>query len=125
MGAPGTLTGWPEKLSAKRASDRLAPRSEDDIPTENYMDGAGPAITERTTTMSDFTELAETVARIGRHEWPQRLAPAARAFLEAAAETLGIDVDRVSIKAKSPEHLGLLGREEGIAAMAVVTVELP
>jgi acetylornithine deacetylase/succinyl-diaminopimelate desuccinylase-like protein len=36
------------------------------------------------------TELAETVARIGRHEWPIRLAPAAEAFLEAAAETLGI-----------------------------------
>src|SRR5207248_8151248 len=32
------------------------------------------------------TELAETVARIGRHEWPIRLTPAAQAFLEAAAE---------------------------------------
>ena len=39
------------------------------------------------------------------------------------ASALGIEPDRVSIKAKSPEHLGLLGREEGIAAMAVVTVE--
>ena len=29
------------------------------------------------------------------------------------------------MKAKSPEHLGLLGREEGIAAMAVVAVEVP
>jgi 2C-methyl-D-erythritol 2,4-cyclodiphosphate synthase len=28
----------------------------------------------------------------------------------------------VSVKAKSPEHLGLLGREEGIAALAVVAV---
>jgi acetylornithine deacetylase/succinyl-diaminopimelate desuccinylase-like protein len=36
-------------------------------------------------------ELAETVARIGRHEWPLRLTPAAQAFLEAAAEALGID----------------------------------
>ncbi|HEY2307787.1 MAG TPA: M20/M25/M40 family metallo-hydrolase [Streptosporangiaceae bacterium] len=35
-------------------------------------------------------ELAETVARIGRHEWPLRLTPAAQAFLEAAAEALGI-----------------------------------
>jgi acetylornithine deacetylase/succinyl-diaminopimelate desuccinylase-like protein len=36
------------------------------------------------------TELAETVARIGRHEWPTRLTPAASAFLGAAAEALGI-----------------------------------
>ena len=36
------------------------------------------------------TELAETVARIGRHEWPLRLTPAAQAFLDAAAEALGI-----------------------------------
>ena len=36
------------------------------------------------------TELAETVAGIGRHEWPLRLTPAAQAFLEAAAEALGI-----------------------------------
>jgi acetylornithine deacetylase/succinyl-diaminopimelate desuccinylase-like protein len=35
-------------------------------------------------------ELAETVARIGRHEWPLRLTQAAQAFLEAAAEALGI-----------------------------------
>ena len=37
------------------------------------------------------TELAETVARIGRHEWPQRLIPATRAFLEAACAALEID----------------------------------
>jgi acetylornithine deacetylase/succinyl-diaminopimelate desuccinylase-like protein len=37
------------------------------------------------------TDLAETVARIGRHEWPTRLTPAAQEFLEAAAEALGID----------------------------------
>ena len=36
------------------------------------------------------TELAETIARIGRHEWPTRLTPAAQEFLEAAAEALGI-----------------------------------
>ena len=37
------------------------------------------------------TELAETVARLGRHEWPQRLIPSTRAFLEAACSALGID----------------------------------
>ena len=53
------------------------------------------------------TELAETVARIGRHEWPRRLTPAAQAFLEAAAEALGIpgaEADQVLAK------LGPLGR---------------
>jgi len=40
------------------------------------------------------------------------------------ADVLGIQVERVSVKAKSPEGLGLLGRREGIAAMAVVTVEV-
>jgi len=40
------------------------------------------------------------------------------------ADVLGISVDRVSVKAKSPEGLGLLGRCEGIAAMAVVSLEV-
>jgi len=39
------------------------------------------------------TELAEAVARIGRHEWPIRLTPPVRAFLEAAAGALGIEFD--------------------------------
>ncbi len=55
-------------------------------------------------------------------------APAGRHLPEMAkrlADVLGIPTDRVSVKAKSPEHLGLLGREEGIAAMAVVSVEVP
>jgi acetylornithine deacetylase/succinyl-diaminopimelate desuccinylase-like protein len=48
--------------------------------------GHGSAKTSRNV----VTELAETVARIGRHEWPLRLTPAAQAFLEAAAGALGI-----------------------------------
>ncbi len=40
------------------------------------------------------TELAETIARIGRHEWPVRLTPSVEAFLEAAAEALGINFSR-------------------------------
>jgi len=40
------------------------------------------------------TELAEAVARIGRHEWPVRLTPSVTAFLEAACEALGISFPR-------------------------------
>ena len=39
------------------------------------------------------------------------------------AETMALGPGRVSVKAKSPEHLGLLGRGEGVASMAVVSVE--
>ena len=40
------------------------------------------------------------------------------------ADTLGIALEATSIKAKSPEGLGLLGRKEGMAAMAVVSVDV-
>ena len=53
-----------------------------------------------------------------------RLGPHLPQMAKHLADTLGIDVGRVSVKAKSPEHLGLLGRREGIAAMAVVAVEV-
>ena len=53
-----------------------------------------------------------------------RLAPHLPAMARRLAEALGLPVDRVSVKAKSPEGLGLLGRREGIAAMAVVGVEV-
>jgi acetylornithine deacetylase/succinyl-diaminopimelate desuccinylase-like protein len=36
------------------------------------------------------TELAEAVARVGRHEWPVRLTPAVEAFLIEACAALGI-----------------------------------
>jgi 2-C-methyl-D-erythritol 2,4-cyclodiphosphate synthase len=53
-----------------------------------------------------------------------RLGPLLPDMARRLAETLGTDPDRVSVKAKSPEHLGMLGREDGIAAMAVVSLEV-
>jgi acetylornithine deacetylase/succinyl-diaminopimelate desuccinylase-like protein len=35
--------------------------------------------------------LAEAIARLGRHEWPIRLIPSVRAFLEGVCDTLGIE----------------------------------
>jgi acetylornithine deacetylase/succinyl-diaminopimelate desuccinylase-like protein len=37
------------------------------------------------------TELSEAIGRLGRHEWPTRLLPSVQAFLEGAAEALGIE----------------------------------
>jgi 2-C-methyl-D-erythritol 2,4-cyclodiphosphate synthase len=53
-----------------------------------------------------------------------RLAPLLPEMAKRLADALGLAVDRVSVKAKSPEGLGLVGRQEGIAAMAVVSVEV-
>lgn len=53
-----------------------------------------------------------------------KLAPVLPEMAKRLADTLGIAVDAVSVKAKSPEGLGLLGRREGVAAMAVVSVEV-
>jgi 2-C-methyl-D-erythritol 2,4-cyclodiphosphate synthase len=54
-----------------------------------------------------------------------RLAPHLLAMQGRLAAALGVEATAMSVKAKSPEHLGLLGREEGIAAMAVVAVDVP
>jgi 2-C-methyl-D-erythritol 2,4-cyclodiphosphate synthase len=53
-----------------------------------------------------------------------RLAALLPEMAKRLAGTLGLEVERVSVKAKSPEGLGLVGRQEGMAAMAVVSVEV-
>jgi 2-C-methyl-D-erythritol 2,4-cyclodiphosphate synthase len=52
-----------------------------------------------------------------------RLRPHIEAMRERIAEAMGLDMKRVSIKATTNERLGFIGREEGVAAYAVVQVE--
>lgn len=51
-----------------------------------------------------------------------KVGPHAAAMRSALAEILGIEVDRVSVKATTSERLGFTGREEGIAALATATL---
>jgi 2-C-methyl-D-erythritol 2,4-cyclodiphosphate synthase len=52
-----------------------------------------------------------------------RLEPHVDAMRKQLASSLGVDFAAVSVKATSPEGLGALGREEGIAAHAVALIE--
>jgi 2-C-methyl-D-erythritol 2,4-cyclodiphosphate synthase len=41
------------------------------------------------------------------------------------AEALGVNLQQIGVKATTNELMGFVGREEGIAAMAVASVDLP
>ena len=51
-----------------------------------------------------------------------RLNPHIDAMRQCLAEVIGTDSDNISIKATTTEHLGFTGRQEGIAAYAVVLI---
>jgi len=51
-----------------------------------------------------------------------RLAPYLEAMRTCIAETLGVPVEAISVKAKTTDGLGAIGHDEGIAAQAVVLV---
>ena len=59
---------------------------------------------------ADITILAER-PKISPHREAMRL---------ATAEAMGVSIDVVRVKATTTEKLGFVGREEGIAAQAVV-----
>ena len=54
-----------------------------------------------------------------------KIAPHLRHMKENIAAALGLNIARVGIKATTNEALGFIGREEGIAAMAVASVNIP
>ena len=51
-----------------------------------------------------------------------KLAPHKPAIRENLAGALGVSPDRVNVKATTGERLGFVGREEGVAALAVATL---
>ena len=53
-----------------------------------------------------------------------KILPYAEAMKEEIGRILGLGPDRVGIKATTMEHMGFVGREEGMAAMATATVVL-
>lgn len=86
-------------------------------PSHLFLDHAGALVRARGGAVAslDVTFICER-PKIGPHR-PRMIA--------RVAEILGIERDRVGIKATTTEHLGFTGREEGMAAQAIATVRLP
>ncbi|MBU2942013.1 bifunctional 2-C-methyl-D-erythritol 4-phosphate cytidylyltransferase/2-C-methyl-D-erythritol 2,4-cyclodiphosphate synthase [Shimia thalassica] len=51
-----------------------------------------------------------------------KIGPHAAAMMQRMSEIMGLDADRISVKATTSERLGFTGREEGIAAIATATL---
>ncbi|MDR2912139.1 MAG: 2-C-methyl-D-erythritol 2,4-cyclodiphosphate synthase [Alistipes sp.] len=71
--------------------------------------------------------LSDTGWRVGNVDCTVMLqAPRIRPYIDAMrrelASCLGVDVGQVSVKATTTERLGFVGREEGVAAEAVVLI---
>ena len=78
--------------------------------------------------------LSETVRMLRGHRWQPEYVdativaerPKLRLYIgdmrSALAETLQIDRELVSVKATTTDHLGFVGREEGICCIVVVTI---
>ena len=54
-----------------------------------------------------------------------KIGPHRDAIRARVAEIMGLPLSRVSVKATTTEGMGFTGREEGVLAQAVVSVETP
>ena len=52
-----------------------------------------------------------------------KLSPYIESMRACLSDVMGVELSQVSIKATTTEHLGFVGRKEGIAAQAVVLLE--
>ncbi len=73
------------------------------------------------------TRMAERGFRLGNADVTlicerPKIGPHALAMRQALAQIMGVDPDRISVKATTSERLGFTGREEGIAAIATATL---
>lgn len=94
-----------------------------------------PADDDRYKDISSLKLLGEVKDLLGRDRWTlinadaviiaeaPVLAPYIEKMRNNIAETLSVHICRISVKASTTEKLGACGREEGIAAQAVVLME--
>ena len=90
---------------------------------ERYRDADSTGLLRRTVEMLEENGwLASYVDATILAERPV-LGPFMGQIRQGLAGSLGVDVDQVNVKAKTADSLGTIGRGEGIAALAVATIE--
>jgi 2-C-methyl-D-erythritol 2,4-cyclodiphosphate synthase len=92
---------------------------------ERYRDA--DSLTLLRATVALLTEAGFTVVHVDATVLIERpkLAPVRQQIRATLAEALGIVLAHVSVKATRGEGMGFVGREEGVAALAVATVSGP
>ena len=89
---------------------------------EQWRDASSVDLLERVSHLVGRDRLANgSVDAVLLIEAP-KIAPHRAAMQKNIAEALGMDVDRVSVKATTAEGLGTVGRGEGAACMAVALI---
>jgi 2-C-methyl-D-erythritol 2,4-cyclodiphosphate synthase len=88
-----------------------------DAPSRIFLEEAARQVRERGGRIVnvDATLIAEA----------PKMMPHVAAMKERIGSALGIPVKKVGIKATTNETMGFVGREEGIPAMAVASIDLP
>ncbi|MSR66527.1 MAG: 2-C-methyl-D-erythritol 2,4-cyclodiphosphate synthase [Pedosphaera sp.] len=86
-------------------------------PSRVFLEEAARQVKSRGATISniDATLIAQE----------PKLMPFAPAMKANIASALGLKTGQIGIKATTNEHMGFIGRGEGIAAMAVAAVDVP
>jgi len=94
-----------------------------------------PSSEERWRGASSLLMLREVMERVSAAGWQvanvdativaeaPRLAPFRAAIRRSMSEAMGVSVEQVGLKATTTDHLGAIGRREGMAAFAVALVE--
>ena len=87
------------------------------VPSRGFLEEAARQVLQRNGRMVniDATVMAQE----------PKIFPHIAAMKQNIADALGLPVRKVGIKATTNEGIGFVGREEGIAAMAVASVDLP